>query len=58
MTDRSLLAPARAVLAAWDRIEEAKGILPTLEGRLLAIKPHQDAFTKALSDLRTALDPE
>jgi len=38
---QELAKAARAVVAAWDRIEEAKAGLPTLEARLAAIEPHR-----------------
>lgn len=47
-----LAQEARAVLAAWDRIEEAKAGIESLEARLAAIQPHKDAFQAAMDRMR------
>lgn len=47
-----LAASCRTLLAAWDRIEEAKAGLPTLEARLAAIEPHRQAMATAIEQLR------
>ncbi len=52
---RALEAAGRAVLAAWDRIEEAKAGAEGLEARLAAIRPHQAAMVAAIDDLRDVL---
>ncbi len=50
--EHELRKSARAVVAAWDRIEEAKAGLPTLEARLAAIEPHRQAMATAIEQLR------
>lgn len=54
MTD--LVAAARAVIAAWDVIEEVRSGGYTTEERIELIRPHRDEFVRRLEVLREATE--
>lgn len=45
----------KALLGAWDRIEEVKSVGMSIEERVVLIRPHMDAFKACLDVLREQL---
>jgi hypothetical protein len=49
---------ARAILACWDRIEEAKSVSLRIEDRLAILRPLHDEMKSAIEEMRDALTEE